>query len=160
VGIIERIKKLNLTEDTKVTMSYENGCDVFVHNETAVETALTDTDVISTLAELIVEYPKLNVSLEGSNNSILSAIRTQGLLNNYERGIFDFEDFVANTITENFYDQDYVESSVKAFDYKRGWCTLSTEVQTTVGEFLSESPVISSNWTVSVPTENGVLTFD
>ena len=60
MSIINKIKNLNLSNDTQVTLSYEEACDVFVHNETAIDTALSDTDVISTLAE----YEKHHFLLE------------------------------------------------------------------------------------------------
>ena len=162
MSIINKIKNLNLSNDTAVTMTYEDVCDVFIHNETAVETALTDTDVISTLAELITEYPKLNVYTKyaADDSGILNHLRNEGFLNDYERGNFEFTDFVTEVLTENFYDQDFVDSSIQAYDYKRGECTLSTEVQTTVGELLSQKVTSLIPWTVSVPTENGTLTFN
>jgi|TARA_R110001583_G_scaffold19384_3_gene75849 hypothetical protein len=162
MSIINKIKKLNLSSDTQVTLNYEEACDVFVHNETAIDTALSDTDVISTLAELITEHPKLNVfTTYGSDTSgILNHLRTEGFLDDYQRGDFEFTDYVSEVLTENFYDQDFVDSSVRAYDYKRGECTLSTQVLTTVGEILSEEYISLSPWTVSVPTENGTLTFN
>lgn len=159
---IEKIKNLNLPNTTKVTMTYEGATDVYVHNETAIDTAISDTDVISTLAELITEYPKLNASSQNGAGSdgILSYLRSAGHLADYERGNFEFSDFVTEVLTENFYDLDFIDSSVHAYDYKRGECTLSTEVTTTVGNLLSEEPSSLCLWTVSVPTENGTLTFD
>ena len=161
-SIISKIKNLNLSSDTKVTMTYEGATDVFVHNETAIDTAIADTDVISTLAELITEHPKLNASTKygESTGGILNHLRSEGHLEDYDRGEFYFTDFVAEVITENFYDLDFIDSSVHAYDYKRGECTLSTEVITTVGNLLAEEDVSLSAWTVSVPTENGTLTFD
>jgi len=161
-SIINKIKNLNLSSDTKVTMTYEGATDVFVHNETAIDTAIEDTDVISTLAELITEHPKLNASTNYGDTSdgILNHLRSEGYLEDYDRGEFYFTDFVAEVITENFYDQDFIDSSVRAYDHKRGECTLSTEVTTTVGNLLAEESVSLSAWTVSVPTENGTLTFD
>jgi len=162
MSIVNKIKNLNLSNDTKVTMIYEGATDVFVHNETAIDTAIADTDVISTLAELIVEHPKLNVSTKygATSDGILNHLRTEGYLDEYQRGDFDFADFVAEVITENFYDLDFIDSSVHAYDHKRGECTLSTEVITTVGNLLLEEHAPLSLWTVSVPTENGTLTFD
>lgn len=158
-SIISKIKNLNLSSDTKVTMTYEGATDVFVHNETAIDTAIADTDVISTLAELITEHPNLNASTR-YGDGILNHLRSEGHLEDYDRGEFYFTDFVTEVITENFYDLDFIDSSVHAYDHKRGECTLSTEVITTVGNLLAEESVSLSAWTVSVPTENGTLTFD
>ena len=159
MSIINKIKNLNLSSDTKVTMTYEGATDVFVHNETAIDTAIADTDVISTLAELITEHPKLNASTR-YGDGILNHLRSEGHLEDYDRGEFYFTDFVTEVITENFYDLDFIDSSVHAYDHKRGECTLSTEVITTVGNLLLEENAPLSLWTVSVPTENGTLTFN
>ena len=53
MSIFEKLKSLNLPEDTMVSLSYEEGCDVFVHNESEIDTALSETDVVSTLASLL-----------------------------------------------------------------------------------------------------------
>ena len=65
MSITQKIKNLNLSEDTLVTLSYSEGTDVFVHNETEVETALSDTDVVSSFASLIAT-PGLRVSSQWS----------------------------------------------------------------------------------------------
>ena len=63
-------------------------------------------------------------------------------------------------MTENFYDQEFIESTVQSYDYKRGFCTLETNVQTTVGNLLETRPFNADTWTISVQTPHGTLTFD
>ena len=46
-SIFENLKKLNLEEDAIVTLTYEEGADVFHFNETEIETAINETDVVS-----------------------------------------------------------------------------------------------------------------
>ena len=53
MSIFETLTSMNLEPETKVNLSYSEGVDVFVHNETEVDTALRETDVVSTLAELV-----------------------------------------------------------------------------------------------------------
>ena len=37
MSVVKRLKSLKLPEDAMVTLTYEEGTDVFVHNETEVE---------------------------------------------------------------------------------------------------------------------------
>ena len=48
MSVFDRLTGLDLPADTTVTMSYSEGTDVFVHNETAVDDAIGYTDVIQT----------------------------------------------------------------------------------------------------------------
>ncbi len=157
MSITQKIKNLNLEEGALVTLSYSEGTDVFVHNETDVETALSDTDVVSSFASLIAT-PGLRVSSRWSGE-ILESLRSEGHLDDYERGSFTFEDYLTEYLTENFYDQEYIEHSTEKYDHKRGFCTLSAEVQVPATDIVSASPFLSG-WTVSVATDNGTLTFD
>jgi hypothetical protein len=157
MSITQKIKNLNLSEDTLVTLSYSEGTDVFVHNETEVETALSDTDVVSSFANLIAT-PGLRVSSQWSGE-ILESLRSEGHLDDYERGSYTFEDYLTEYLTENFYDQEFIEYSTEKYDHKRGFCTLSTEVQVSARDIVSAAPFLSG-WTASVITDDGTLTFD
>ena len=86
-------------------------------------------------------------------------MREEAFLDDYERGSFTFEDYLTEYITDNFYDQEFIEASTEKYDHKRGFCTLSTEVQVTAKNIISASPFLSG-WTASVSTDNGTLTFD
>ena len=157
MSITQKIKNLKLADDATVTLSYSEGTDVFVHNETEVDTALSDTDVVSSFASLVAT-PGLRVSSRWSGE-ILESLRSEGHLDDYERGSFAFEDYLTEFLTENFYDQDFIDYSTEKYDHKRGFCTLSTEVQVTAKDIISTSPFLSG-WTASVTTDNGTLTFD
>ena len=52
MSVFDRLVELNLPTDTWVTMSYSEGTDVFVHNETAVDDAIGYTDVIQAFSDL------------------------------------------------------------------------------------------------------------
>lgn len=156
MSIYEKLKNLNLASDTVATLSYSEGTDVFVHNETEVETAISETDVIDTFASLVAT-PGLHVSTRW-NGDVLESLRSDGHLEDYERGSFEFESFITEFLTENFYDQEFVEASTEKYDHKRGFCTLSTSVQIPVSEILTTQPYLGS-WEISVQTENGTLTL-
>ena len=157
MSITQKIKNLNLSQDTMVTFTYSQGTDVFVHNETEVETALADTDVVSTFASLVAT-PGLRASNRWAGE-VMDSLRSEGYLDDYERGSFAFEDYIAEVLTDNFYDQEFIEYSTEKYDHKRGFCTLSAEVQIPVSDIISSNPYLGC-WTVSVPTENGTLTFN
>ena len=53
MSIYKKLQSLNLTEDSMVSLRYSEGTDVFVHNETEVETAMAETDVINRFSELV-----------------------------------------------------------------------------------------------------------
>jgi hypothetical protein len=156
MSIIEKIKNLSLPEGALVTLSYSEGVDVFIHNETEVQTAMDSTSVIDVFAGLVAT-PGLHVASRWSGN-ILDSFRDSGYLDNYERGSFSFEYYISNLIHENFYNQDFIEHTTEKYDHKRGYCTLSTSVRVPASEIVSQTPSLSG-WTVSVKTENGTLTF-
>ncbi len=156
MSIFEKLSELNLPDDTTVSLSISEGTDVFVHNETEVETALSETSVVNDVAELITTSG-LNVTSRWGDNPIQD-LRDQDFLDDYERGSFSFSDFVAETIAENFYDQEFVEASTEKYDHKRGFCTLSADFQVALKDLLEARPFLHG-WEVSVPTENGTLTL-
>ena len=156
MSIIQKLQSLNLEPDTQVSLTYSEGADVFVHNETEIEDALSETDVVSTFAELIATRG-LRVSTQFGGN-ILEGLRASGLLDSYTRD-GDFASFLTEAINDNFYEVDFIESSVEKYDHKRGFCTLSADVQVPLSDLIKQSPYLGS-WEVSVKTDNGRLTLN
>ena len=140
-----------------ITLTLEEGTDVFVHNETEVEDAMNETSVIHDFASLIA-----NTKLDARNRwngNIIQHLRDNDFLDEYERGSFSFEDFLADSLSENFYDQELIEHSTEKYDHKRGFCTLTAQVEVPFSNFAEVNPMIIG-WNVSVETENGTLSFD
>jgi hypothetical protein len=156
MSITNTLKTLNLEPDSLVTLTYSEGTDVFVHNETEVETALAETDVVSTFSELIAT-PGLNVTTAYGGN-VLQSLRSDGHLDDYDRD-GDFGSYLSEVISDNFYDLDLIEHSTEKYDHKRGFCTLTAEVQIPVAQIISETPFLTG-WRASVPTKDGTLMFD
>jgi len=115
MSIVKRLQSLNLAEDAMIHLTYEEGADVFVHNETEVEDAINETSVIYEFASLVAQT-KLDVRNRWSGN-ILEHLRNESYLDDYERGTFGFENFIAETIRDNFYDVDLIEYSTEKYDY-------------------------------------------
>ena len=104
MSVVKRLKTLKLPEDAMVTLTYEEGTDVFVHNETEVEDAINHTSVISEFAALIAQS-KLDARNRWSGN-VLEHLRAEDYLEDYERGSYAFEDYIAEILSDNFYDTE------------------------------------------------------
>ena len=154
----DNLTKLNVNEETVVTFTFEEGTDVFHFNETHVETALEETNVVDKLAEAITSG--LEVTTEYGHNP-LTQLRDSELLNGYERGTGQFTDFVSSTIKENFWDADLVSESTERFDHKRGFTTLSTTLTAPAKKVLSNSAygTTFSGWTAQVNVNGGTFSF-
>ena len=133
----KKLQSLKLPEDSLVTLTYEDGTDVFHYNETEIDTAISETSVINEFATLIANS-RLNASHRWCGN-ILQHLRDNDYLDDYERGSYEFEEYLAETITDNFYDVDLIEYSTEKYDHKRGFTTLTAEVQVPVATLLQES---------------------
>ena len=155
--ITKKLQELNLSQDATVSLSYSEGTDVFHFNETEIETALSETSVVSEFASLIANT-KLDARNRWSGN-IIQHLRAQDYLEDYERGSYAFEDYIAEAITDNFYDVDLIDYSTEKYDHKRGFTTLTAEVEVPVANFIEVDPFVTG-WTVSVQTEDGVLTLN
>ena len=137
-----------------MSLSLSEGTDVFVHNETEVETALSETDVVSVFSDL-VSTPGLNAKTRYGTD-IIESLRDEGLLEDYERGSHAFAEYITETINDNFYDVDLIDYTTEKYDHKRGFCTLTADVVVPLTSLLEAQPYLGS-WEVSVPTENGTL---
>jgi hypothetical protein len=154
--ILEKLAGLQLPDDTVVTLTYSEGTDVFVHNETEVETAIADTDVISSFAELIATSGLKVTTPYGSE--VLQSLRDEGLLEDYDREGW-FGEYLCETINDNFYDIDLIEHSTEKYDHKRGYCTLTATVKANLDNLLEAQPYLGG-WTASVSTVAGTLTLE
>ena len=157
MSLTEKLKSLRLAPNAIATLTYSEGTDVVLINEDEVDTALSNTDVVEHFAELIAIPGIRTNSIYGTN--YMNSLRAAGYLDAYERGSYSFSEFIGETIRENFYNLDFIESSITKYDYKRGFCTLTAEVRVPVEDLIMESPY-TGGWTVSVPTENGTITLN
>lgn len=154
------LDNLKLTNNSTVTFTYEDGTDVFHFNETHVDTALAETDVVNRLASVVTSG--LNVKTQYGDSPI-ETLRDSELLENYERGSFAFEEFVADTIRDNFYDVELIEESTEHYDHKRGFTTLSTTIVAPVEDVIDNSSdyeTTFSGWTAEVNANGGKFSFE
>ena len=151
----QKIQELNLPNETKVHLTYSEGTDVFVHNETEVETALENTDVVNAYVSMIL-YPGINLTTTWGEDPVCH-LREQGLLEDYNRDGW-FEDYLVEAIYDNFYDAEVIDYSTEKYDHKRGFTTLTAELYTTVGDIANVSADFPG-WKVTVETPAGDLTL-
>ena len=158
VIIIDTINNLDVTDDTIVTLRYQDRHEGWHSTGDLEENAVRETDTAEMVAGLILDK-QLAVTTSYGNENALEAMRNTDFLDGYERGEYAFEQFIAETIRENAYDLDeFVEFSTEQYDHKRGVCTVSAQFKTTIGN-IKNSPESVTGWEVSVPTNNGNFTF-
>jgi len=163
MSYIDKLTALNLPADTAVILSYSDGCDVSLRDETEIHDAAQETDVIPRTAELILE-----LAGEEYDHPLLDDLRDWGVI---EDDYYDEDDDEADPpeplsvdeltdlMTDNVYEIAFIEPSVRRYDYKRGHCTLSSTIESTIGELLEVQPNLSG-WSLEVETAGGTLTIE
>ena len=158
VIIIDTINNLDVTDDTIVTLRYEDRHEGWHATGDLEENAVRETSTADMVAGLILDK-QLAVTTSFGDETALDAMRAADFLDEYERGEYAFEQFIAETIRENPFEMDeFVEFSTEQYDHKRGVCTVSAQFKTTVGS-IKNSPSSVSGWEISIPTNNGNFTF-
>ena len=153
MGIIDKLKEANLDDDARVELRTEYGESV-VHAWDGYEyDVIMNSDLVAEMTSLAT-YP-------GDPLGILDEIRCEGLLDDYEPRDFTFEEYVHDTISEEYNNYGWIETETEQYDYKRGFCTAYVEYATTVGNLLenmSEFPW--GGWSATVQTKLGNLKVD
>lgn len=158
-----KLKSLNLATDASVTLTYSDGCDVFIHNDTAIETALKETNTVTTFSRFVEHL----AAASDETHWILEQLRDDYVLDyddeeddagNSIPVRLDYTD-ISDAIDENFGEQTFIESEIKRYDHKRGHCTLTAVVELTVEELLKNPPDLTG-WEIEVETDNGTLMIE
>ena len=160
MNLQDKISSANLPDEAQVFFTIRQGADVFHFNESQLETALEDTDVPEILASVVTSG--LDVTTEYGNVPI-EVLREADLLEDYERGSFDFEEYVTSAIRENFWDHELIEESTEKYDHKRGFTTLSSTLKALVKDINVRPEVyerVFHGWEASMSTGMGKLTFE
>tara|TARA_R110000765_G_scaffold340597_1_gene430677 strand:+ start:257 stop:703 length:447 start_codon:yes stop_codon:yes gene_type:complete len=148
---------MNLDGSSKVVLSTEGGTEIVHYTGEDYEgETVTETGIATDLANLVT-------SAHLVNNSIIEELRDEGYLDDYERGSYEFESYVAKTIAENWHECGFLSVSTDHWDHKRGYTNVSAELEITLKELLSantESPYLFSGWEVAVQTPMGILNVE
>jgi hypothetical protein len=150
----EKLREMNLDGNAKVTLSTEDGADIVHYTGEDYEgETVTKTGIANSLASLATSK-----HLRG--NPIINELRSEGYLDDYERGSFEFESYVAGAIAENWYESGFLSVSTEHYDHKRGYTNVSAELDITLNELLTadgENPYLFAGWNVEVQTPMGAL---
>ena len=153
---------LKLPGDIEVTLTYSLGCDVFLQDDSAVDTAMNETDVVEQFSALV----EILTQRSDTTHRISEQLRDQFILE------FDDQDEDGNAVCyrptaeeivagfrENFYEQEFIEREIKQYDHKRGHCVLTAKVKLSIKELVAASPDLSG-WDVELEVPGrGVLTL-
>lgn len=154
MGLIEKLQEANLSSSTRIKLRSEYGEDV-VHAWDNYE-----YDVIEH-SDLVAELTALALHPSNKNTYILNDLRHDGLLDDYERGLWEFEEYVHDVIYEECSNYGWIETETEQYDHKRGFCTAYVEYDTTVGNLLKNlSDHDWNGWSGQVDTNLGSLKID
>jgi hypothetical protein len=155
MGFAAKLTALKLEDDAYAMLSFTEGIEVWHISDTYVEDALGETDTARMLAQLLSNRDYSVYTVWETN--ILQEMRIEGLLDDYDYD-YTFTDFVTSVIRENNYDYGWLDTTTTQYDYKRGRCDVVARVLVRVGD-IQANPEAVEGWTVSVETDNGLLTL-
>jgi hypothetical protein len=162
--IVKKLKELGAEETDFVTLKYSDGADVWHINESYVlETArdvATAAKLGALLASKIPVYDTTGTPSRGSD--VLSEMRYSGVLDEYDHEGW-FAQYLTEQLVDTIYDQEYsLDYTTERYDYKRGFCNISTEVRVSVADLYRLGPKADSvvaGFEVSVGVASGTLTL-
>ena len=152
-----KLREMNLDGSSKVVISTEDGAEVFHYTGDDYEgDTIRESGIASSLANLVTsEYLRGNPAIE--------ELRDEGYLDDYERGSYDFENYVADAISENWHELGLLEVDTKHYDHKRGYTNVKAELEITLRDLFgadSQNPYLFRGWEVAVQTPMGVLNVE
>jgi len=166
VTIIDTINNLNVTDDTIVTLKYEDSHDGWHSTGELESEAVRETSTADMVAELITDKD-LQVHTALGGEVALDSLRDADLLEEYERGSFEFETFIADVIKQKTFECDeLIDFETIQYDHKRGRCEVSSELTTTVGNMkkaaeAGDGDIYSlTGWTASFEHSGGTFSTD
>ena len=150
-----KLREMNLDVGSKVTLSTEGGAEIIHYTGEDYEgETIDDTGIAYQLAALVA-------STHLPNNDLIEEMRYNGALDDYERGSFEFEEYVAGVIRGDWY--EYMDVNTEHYDHKRGYTNVKAEIKLTLGEMLKadlDDPSLFKSWEVAVQTPMGTLNVE
>ena len=151
-----RVLTLEFDDVTPVELKFEGGCDVIHCHDDYHDRVFEDTGVFQSFAQLVT-------SPAFKDNLIIEVLRDSGLLDDYNRGDFDFENYVSNVVRDNMWDFEFVNGTLEQYDYKRGFYRVKFGFPTTLGylkQAVEAEPNTVAGLGVVVYTGVGTLTIE
>ena len=107
--IVNTLRELNVSAEDVVTLRYSDGAEVWHINEGHVQESVAETNTANMLAGLLASpvpvYSVYGTVAEG--NDILSDMRANDVLDDYDRGDFAFEEYIEEKLAETIYEGEY-----------------------------------------------------
>jgi hypothetical protein len=154
--LIDTFEKLDAKEDTIVNLVYADDVNVVHYTGDAEEAAAAETNTI----EALVSAARSNIKFQ---EDLISDMRDQNHLEDYERDSYDFENYCTEIISENFCDYyDYIEFSTEQYDHKRGNTTVTATLTTTIRDLINAEDAISNlnGWKAEFYAASGNVTIE
>ena len=153
----DKLRQMNFDGSSKVVVSTEDGAEIIHYTGEDYEgNTVRQSGIVASLANLVT-------SKHLANNVAIEELRNDGFLDDYERGSYEFKNYVATTIAENWHELGLLEVDTKHYDHKRGYTSVKAEFEITLGELLSadtENPYLFGGWEVQVKTPMGTLNVE
>ena len=171
---IETLKEHNLPGKTVVTLTCSDGAEVFHYKDGAVYDAVGETNIVRQFCDLVETLGGdifENVVSDLIDAGVLEEPEEEDEEEDEESEADDEEDddrglsrhFDAMTLSEgienNFYDQEFIEYSIKKYDHKRGYCTLTASLDVTLDQLLEAEPDLTG-WELTFKTKGGKTTIE
>jgi len=153
----DKLKDMNLSAGSKVVLSTEDGAEIVHYTGEDYEgETIRESGIAASLAGLVTSKHLVN-------NAAIEELRDEGYLDDYERGSYEFEEYVADAIAENWHELGLLEVDTKHYDHKRGYTNVRAELEITLGELYAadkNSPYLFGGWSVAVETPMGTLNVE
>jgi len=150
---IQKLKVANVKENTIIRLKYSAGNNVIHCVDDFESRVIEETSIANHLSEMAIN-PALG------NNHVLQEMRAEGLLEDYERGSDEFEEYVAEVISENWRDYDWIDTSTERYDYKRGYTEVTAVLETKAKNIYEMADFELAGWDIEVDHPLGVLEIE
>ena len=148
---LKQLRKLDLPTNSNVTLTCTTGQGVVHYTDTDHEgKTVVETGIATKVAGLVT-----NRAL--ANNNLITELRKWDLLEDYERGKGKFQEYVAEAIVNNWRGYSLLDVTTEIYDHKRGFSTVTAEVNTTMDEVLKLDESNLTDWVVKVQLGTGTL---
>ena len=157
--IVDKLQSLGVKGEDYVYLNYADSVSVWHVSDDYITTALTETETATVLANALATTGV--TVLSRYDEDILSTMRDEGLLDEYERDGW-FEDYLTEAIQNHAYEYDLLTISTERHDHKRGECEVAANLKVTAAELYSLGSTADSfisPFDVVVQTAAGTLTL-
>jgi len=146
---IQKLKIAEIPESAIVVLRYIDGSNVNRDHDYEND-VIESTYIANHLSEMVI-----NPCLE--NNNILKEMRDCGLLDDYEKGTFEFESYVAEVIKDNWRKYGWIDADLTKHGYKKGYAKVSASLTTTASSIYQMADFELSGWEIIIKDSSDIL---